>query len=55
LPPVLGYTSAAPFSAPIETAGTIYHTGVCVTFLYEHLYFNDLTYFLRLSLRSLLI
>lgn len=29
LPPVLGYASAAPFTtAPIETAGTIYHTGV---------------------------
>jgi hypothetical protein len=28
LPPVFSYTSTPTFSAPIETAGTIYHTGV---------------------------
>jgi hypothetical protein len=29
-PTVLGYTSAPYTTAPIETAGTIYHTGVSV-------------------------
>lgn len=34
LPPVLGYPTAASFTTtPIETAGTIYHTGVCRIFL----------------------
>ena len=28
MPPVLSYASAPSFSAPLESAGTIYHTGV---------------------------
>lgn len=42
MPPVLSYASAPSFSAPMESAGTIYHTGVsCVMqFLLQMLIIN---------------